>query len=172
MRRSIAPWLNIIVPGAGLILLRREWLGLVLAMLFCLFAQIGLWGLFIVPASIPGWITAGALAGAGLTWIGAQYTLVIRLRRAFGPGTAREVERLCRLAEEAIAAADYTKAEELLLVAMTLNDEAPRVNVHWAQLMTAMGRFRHARQAWNRVVQLSRTSTEQRQAAEALAALP
>ena len=172
MRKSIAPWLNLVVPGAGLILLRREWLGLVLALLFCLCAQIGLWGWVIVPASIPGWVTSSALAGAGLVWIAAQYTLAIRARRAFGPGLEREIVHLCRLAEEAIAGAEYDKAEELLLVALMLDDEDSRVNTLWARLMTALGRFHHARRAWNRVVQLSREGPERRQAMEALAALP
>ena len=172
MRKSIAPWLNIVVPGAGLILLRREWLGLVLALLFCLCAQIGLWGLYIVPVSIPGWITSSALCGAVLAWIGAQYTLVIRLRQAFGPGVQREITHLCWLADQAIANGEYDQAEEHLLVALTLNDEAPGVNALWAQLMTALGRFHHARQAWNRVVQLSHDGPQKRQAIEALAALP
>ena len=97
---------------------------------------------------------------------------MLRLRRAFGPGIDREIAHLCRLAEEATAGGEYEKAKELLLVASTLNDEDPGVNVRLAQLMTALGRFRHARQAWNRVVQLSRSSAEKRQAAEALAALP
>ena len=172
MRKSIAPWINLAVPGAGLVLLRREWLGLVLAVLFCFCAQIALWGLLIVPASIPGWITGSALAGAVLTWIGAQYTLIIRLRRAFGPGIAREIVHLCRSAEEAIAAGAYDRGEELLLVALTLNDEDPRVNTLWAQLMTALGRFRHAHRAWKRVVQVTCDGAERRQAVEALAALP
>ena len=64
------------------------------------------------------------------------------------------------------------KAEELLLVAMTLDDEATRVNTLWAQLMTALGRFHRARQAWHRVVQLSGDGPERRRAVEALAALP
>ena len=172
MRKSIAPWLNLVVPGAGLILLRREWLGLVLAMLFCVCAQIGLWGLYIVPASIPGWVTFSALAGAVLAWICAQYTLVIRIRRAFGPGIDHEIGHLCRLAEEAVAGAQYDKAEEFLLVALTLNDEDSRVNALWAQLMTALGKFHDARRAWRRVAQLSPTQSERRQAAEALASLP
>ena len=172
MRRSVAPWLNLIVPGAGLILLRWEWLGLALAMLFCLCAQIGLWGRWIVPASIPGWVTTSALAGAVLVWVAAQYTLVIRLRDAFGPGVKHDIIRLCRLAEQALADGTYDQAEELLRVALTLNDEDPRVNTLWAQLMTALGKFHHARQAWHRVLQLSRTRAERRHAFEALAALP
>jgi hypothetical protein len=172
MRKSIAPWVNLAVPGAGLILLRREWLGFALAMLFCLCAQIALWGLLIVPASIPGWITTAAFAGVGLVWIAAQYSLLVRRRRAFGKGVDREIQRLCQLAEEAVAQAEYERAEELILVALTLNDEDPGVNVLWAQLMTARGRFRQARRAWHRVVQLSHTAAERREALEALAALP
>lgn len=155
MRKSIAPWLNALVPGAGLILLRREWLGLLLALLFGLCAQIGLWGLFIVPASVPRWVTVAALVGAGLAWVCAQYTLVVQLRRSFGPGTTREVERLCQQAEEAIGGGDYDTAKELLLVALTLNDEDPGANVQWARLMTALGHVHRARRAWARVVQLS-----------------
>ena len=45
MRKAIAIWMNLLVPGTGLILLRREWLGLAMAMLFCVCAQVGLWGM-------------------------------------------------------------------------------------------------------------------------------
>ncbi|MCK4658632.1 MAG: tetratricopeptide repeat protein [Phycisphaerae bacterium] len=172
MRKSVALWLNVLVPGGGLILLRREWLGLVLALLFCLCVQIGLWGMFIVPASIPGWVTSSALFGAVLVWICAQYTLVLRLRQAFGPGIERQIVHLCELAKRAVASGDYARAEEFLEVALTLNDEDPHVNTLWAQLMTALGRFDRARPAWVRVVQLSEEGFVKRQAVEALAALP
>ncbi|MCP4594761.1 MAG: hypothetical protein GY842_28855 [bacterium] len=172
MRKAVAPWLNLAVPGAGLILLRREWLGLTWAILFCLCAQTCLWGWLIVPKLIPGWLTSSAAGGAILTWVGAQYTLVVRLRRAFGAGVEQEVGRLCGLAQTALEAGDYTRAREMLLVALTLNDEDAQVNSLWAQLMTALGKIAQARRAWTRVVRLTRDDLVRRQADEARAALP
>lgn len=172
MRKAGAIILNLLVPGAGLILLRREWLGLVLALLFDLCAQIGLWGWWLVPAMIPRWLTGSAWVAVGLVWLGAQYVLVLRLRRAFGPGVDREVERLCQAAAEAMEAGDYRQAEEVLLVALTLNDESPCVNLQWAALMTVLGRFRQARKGWTRVAYLSPDPADHRRAREALAAMP
>lgn len=171
MRRRIAVFLNLIVPGAGLIVLRRDWLGFVMSLLFCVCAQIGLWGRLIVPDSIPRWITAGGFASAGLVWLGAQYLLVARLRLAFAPGIEHEIARLGGEAREAMDLGRLDRAEELLLVALTLNDEDVRLNALWAELMTSLGRIPHARRAWRRVVHLAEDAAERSNAVAALAAL-
>lgn len=172
MRKRFALILNLIVPGAGLILLQRDGLGLVISLLFCVCAQIGLWGWWIVPASVPRWITFSGMAGAGVVWLGAQYLLRARMRTAFAPGIEHEIERLCAEARQAFDAGEFAQAEELLLVALTLNDEDVRVNALWAELMTSLGRFQNARRAWRRVIQLADDAAERRQAAAALASLP
>jgi Flp pilus assembly protein TadD len=66
----------------------------------------------------------------------------------------------------------YAEALDILQVAMTLSDEDVAANIQWAELMTLMGRFRQARRAWRRVLQLDRTGQHRRRTTEALAALP
>ena len=73
---------NVIAPGAGLVILRREWLGVSLAILCTLFLQVALWGFFILPASIPWAVSVlAAVAGAG-TWAAAPVA-------GSGPGLRR-----------------------------------------------------------------------------------
>ena len=171
MRKWVATVLNVIVPGSGLILLRRAGLGVVLAAVFGLCVQVALWGRWIVPAVVPGWLTASAGAGAGMAWLIAQGALIAQLRLAFRPGAERELVHVCQLIEQAAARGAYQDAEELLHIALALNDEDARVNRLWAEVMTALGRFHHARRAWTRVAQVSTDAADRRQAAEALAAL-
>lgn len=81
LRRSLLwSWpANLLVPGAGLILCRREWLGVTVAAVFGLCGNVALAGWWIAPAAIPVWLTwvAGTLAGG--TWVLAQYLLRQRL---------------------------------------------------------------------------------------------
>lgn len=64
--------LNLVVPGVGLILLRREWLGASLALGFGICGHIAVAGWLIAPAAIPRWLAGLATAWAALTWITSQ----------------------------------------------------------------------------------------------------
>ncbi|MCP4248817.1 MAG: hypothetical protein GY778_17370 [bacterium] len=163
---------NVVAPGSGLITLRREWLGLTLALLFCLLAQIALLGVWVVPATIPRWVTTASFSVAVFVWLAAQWRLWDRIRLATGPELERQLSALRQRAADAQARNDHAEAIEILQVAMTLNDEDLAANLHWAQIMTTVGRFRPARAAWRRVLRLDRTGQHSREAIEALAALP
>ena len=71
--------LNVILPGAGLILARREWLGFLLAIVFGICGNVALAGWLIAPAAIPPWLAGLATIMALLSWIVAQ----VMLRRHF-----------------------------------------------------------------------------------------
>ena len=162
--------LNLVVPGAGLIILRREWLGFALALLFWVLAEMGLVGWLLVPAMIPGWVSGVALAGGGSVWGWSQWLLVRRMRTSCGEAAARELALLGRRSDEAVAGNDLSEARDLLRAALTINDEHVATNVRWAELMARMGRLGEASKAWRRVLQLDGDGEGRRKAAEALAA--
>jgi hypothetical protein len=172
MRTRLAILCNLIVPGSGLIVLRREWLGLAAAVLFGVLGQIVLLGLLVVPAAIPGWMTTLSLSAAVFVWLGAQWQLLVRIRTATGPSVERELTVLRRRAAEAVTRREYAEAADILRVALTLNDEDVETNIQWAELMTLTGKLRQADRTWRRVLHLDRNGQHHRRAREALPALP
>jgi len=172
MRVRSAILCNLLVPGSGLIILRREWLGVSTALLFTILAQGALLGALVLPAAVPVWLTTACFAGALLVWLGAQWRLWVWTRTATGPAVEYEVAELCRRAGEAAVRREYAEAAHILEVARTLDDENVTVNLQWAELTTLMGRFGQARRAWRRVLQLDRSGEHRRRADEALASLP
>ncbi|HEY3242930.1 MAG TPA: hypothetical protein VGM03_06210 [Phycisphaerae bacterium] len=172
MRERLAILLNLLVPGAGLIMLQRDWLGFTLALLFAVLAQIGIAGRWLMPSVMPRSVALGALVAASLVWAGAQWLLLMRWREIAGNGVSAELASLCTRAGEAIRQQRYTDAYDVLRVALTLNDEHPEVLRQWAELLTLMGRFRQARHAWHRLLQLAHDDDCRQAATTALAALP
>lgn len=172
MRRKLAILCNLLVPGSGLILLRRDWLGLTAALLFGLLAELALLGWLIVPATIPGWLISVAAGAAVAVWLGAQWRLWVRLRNTAGPALEAELSSLRRQAAEAIERRQYAEALGILRLALSLNDEDPDCRVQRAELLTLMGRLPQARREWERVLQLQPTDLHRNQAREALASLP
>ena len=172
MRRRLALVCNVIVPGSGLIVLRREWLGVAVAILFGFLAEMVLLGVLIVPATIPPWVTALCFSTAVFVWLGAQWRLWVRLRSEDGSALDSELALLRERAAAAAAERSYAKAADIMRVALTLNDEDLGCNVQHAELMMLMGRFARARRAWRRVQSLDSRGQYRRQAADALASLP
>ena len=68
--------LNAIIPGAGLVVLRREWLGLANSILFAVFALIFIFSRWITPSDIPAWASYLSLAGVIVVWIGSLVFVV------------------------------------------------------------------------------------------------
>ncbi len=172
MRRALAIPCNLLVPGCGLIVLRREWLGLAVAALYGLLGEVVLLGTLIVPGTVPAWVTTACVTGAVLVWLGAQWRLFVGLRAADGPALVRELAILRQQAADAAVNGAYDQACDILRVALALNDEDLACNIQWAELMTLMGRFREARRGWRRVEQLDHGKQHHRAALEALATLP
>jgi len=165
MKRSWIWAVNILVPGAGLIVLRREWLGLAVAMLFCVFLQCAIFGGWLAPASIPPAVTVVAFLAAMLTWALSQWQLIRRFRETCGPHAEREIYLLGQRSDDAAAANQLDDAQDLLMTALRLNDEHVDTLIRWANLMTRQARYRDAKRAWQRIRQLDRSS-EHRQLAD------
>ena len=70
--------LNVLIPGVGLILRGRHWLGFSLAMLFGLSANTAIAGWLVAPVAIPLFYTWTATVLTIASWILAQVLLLHR----------------------------------------------------------------------------------------------
>jgi hypothetical protein len=172
MRTAVCILLNSLVPGGGLILLRRERLGVSLALCFCAAGELAILGEWLLPASVPRWVTLPGLATACGVWIVAQALLWSRLRTLSDPGLAEQKSTLIQLAREAMGDGIYVNARVALESALALDDEDLAANVLWARWLMTMGRFPDARRAWLRVEQLDRHDEYSRESMAALRQLP
>ena len=168
MQTRWATLVNIVVPGAGLIGLRREWLGVAVAILFCVLAEIALLGWLLMPAVIPGWVSAGALVAATAVWGWSQWLLARWVRLSCGQAAERQLAGLLRRADEARAAAQLDEAADLVRAALRMNDEHVEGLRRWAELMTQTGQRAEAARAWRRVLQLNQDADVRREARAAL----
>jgi hypothetical protein len=171
MRFRVALVLNLLVPGGGLVMLQREWLGLTVAVLFVVLAQIGVFGLWIVPVDVPRWQAGSALGAAGLVWAAAQVLAWTRFRAMTSPDVQRDLVELRTRASAAMAAKDWTDAHCVLLLALNLDDEDVHTVALWAELMGHMGHRRDARRGWKRVQSMDRAGQYRHAVEAALAAL-
>lgn len=133
-RESAARLLNLLAPGAGLILLRREWLGLALAVAFTALAQVAMLGWWVIPLDIPAWLSGVAGLSAGVIWAQAQWLVHRRARWVAAPAFAQELADLRRRAAEALARGAHEEARRLLVVARSVNDEDEQVAAMWAKI--------------------------------------
>ncbi|MEK6644102.1 MAG: hypothetical protein AABZ08_09345 [Planctomycetota bacterium] len=65
-------FLNILIPGAGLIVRCREWLGFSLSLIFAMCGNVAIAGWLIAPNALPSWLTWLAAALTILAWLLAQ----------------------------------------------------------------------------------------------------
>lgn len=151
-RHRLAAIINLLVPGAGMIVLRREWLGLSLAVCFTLFTQLAIFGAAIVPYDLPRWVTGLSALGAAAVWISSQILTWRRMRLLSSPINQEEVEELCRRCRELMQRQDWHGAHDLLLVAQRLDDEHVGAAQLRAQVLAELGRSRQA-QRWRRRAQ-------------------
>jgi len=169
--RSRKVWgliINVVAPGAGLIALGKGSQGMPLALLFALSSQLALFGLLIMPAIIPGGLASASALAAGAVWCTAQRLGLARARAICGSKADRRLISLSECAAEAMEQGSFAEAENLLAMALDINDENLSVQRQWAQFLTLTGQFRKARRAWECVIQLD-ISREYR--AEAVAAV-
>jgi hypothetical protein len=159
--------LNILIPGSGLIILRREWLGLFLSLLYGVCGNVAITGTLIAPESLPRWAVVLAVAMASAMWAMGQLLLASRQK-----DIARRQSGLSRVltdAESALATGDVESAREHLEGGIDLDEESVEWHVLWARVCTLKGDSSGGRQAWTRVIRLDsqrRYQTEARQALE------
>lgn len=155
-RPGTAILMNLLVPGSGLIVLGRVWLGIALAAWFGLSAEVAVCGWLIAPATIPLGITAGAAVLSALAWLAGQGLIIARIRFLNDPNLAEDLAVLRGLAEMAVDRKDWTAARSALRVALSIDDGDLRTRVLWARFLTLRGKNARARRAWQEVRQLDR----------------
>lgn len=166
---TIRPWallINIVIPGMGLIIRRREWLGFSLSILFGVCGNLFLAGWLIAPAAIPFWLTGLAGALAVLTWVISQVLLAwqaIYLRRS-----ACELDDLLALCRAALERNDRDAARTALERAGAYDQESVELHVLWARLWVMEGDPTAACKCWLRVLELDSAREYQVEAHEAL----
>ncbi len=85
---------NILIPGAGLIVRCREWLGFSLSLIFAICGNVAIAGWLIAPNALPTWLMWLAVALTILSWLLAQLLFwkqgqaMVRLKRLSQPQSA------------------------------------------------------------------------------------
>lgn len=148
--------MNLIVPGTGLMMLGRAWLGLALAVWYALAAEVAIAGQLIAPAIVQRWWVLAAGGFALAAWIVAQGLLTSRIRFLLDPALPRELAILRRLAQGSLVHKKWKSARSALLVAMSIDDGDAETRLLWARLMTETGGGRRARAAWRAAAQSDR----------------
>lgn len=160
-------WLfNLILPGTGLILRRREWLGLCLTMIFSICGNVAIAGIWIAPDSVPGRLTHTAVAMLVGCWVLAQY-----LCHRQGSALARNRGLLLDLLEDARSAlkqGDVASTRRALDRGRAVDDEAAELFVLGARLAALEGDAEAMKDSWRRVIKLDRKGRFSREAQEGL----
>jgi uncharacterized membrane protein len=151
---TFGQWVNLFVPGGGLIALGSAWTGALLGLVFIACLNLALAATLIFPDDVPLRWRRLSILGAALVYIGAQlrYAHVLKARRR--QGEHRERHEALRLAREHLAAAQPAEALEALRSLREQADADLLIAVRFAQAHTALGEASAAFAAWRRVERL------------------
>ena len=133
--------LNLVIPGTGLMLRGRYWLGFALAMLFALAANVAIAGWLVAPLAIPHVYSWMATVMTVMTWGLAQ---VLHIRQSSSPTNDEPVGSLLEQAQDAMTRHDWTAARTAIDAALELNQENAEMHDLRARVNTLSG---HAPQA-------------------------
>lgn len=153
MSRSFGRLLNLIIPGAGLVPIRREWLGLSLALLFAVCVNIWIAGQWIAPLAVPHWLSLLALALGILGWISAQALLIHHTRRH--EAIQKEVDSLVAQARRDVLRGEIDSAHAALEAAGALDSERADVLAAEADLRESQGDSEMALQLRKRILHVA-----------------
>ncbi|MCB9852137.1 MAG: hypothetical protein H6819_03505 [Phycisphaerales bacterium] len=156
MSRSAGLLLNLLIPGAGLVSIRREWLGLALALLFAVGVNIWIAGQWIAPLAVPRWLSFLALGMGIADWLAAQ-TLFVHLARRHD-AIQTEVDSLLSQAKRDASENDLDTALAVLEAATALDGERPDVLAAEADLLDACGKPAEARRLRRRILSIAPSS--------------
>lgn len=154
--QSAAWWVNLLIPGGGLITIGRVWLGLIIALLFALLANCALAFSLLFPDDVPAWAGGLATGLAGGTYLGAQlrFAQTVRSRRR-ETATAHRRQAL-QAARACLAAGQYGQAWEAIRPLAAQADRDLLVAYRVAQVLTAKRDVNAALDAWHLVRRLDR----------------
>ena len=149
-----ARWVNLFVPGAGLILNGRIWTGLLLGLLFAASAGLAITAILIIPDDFSRFVQGAAMALAAGRYLGARVGWLQRTPGASVRGTGADRARVLRETQAPLARGEAAQA---LAAIEPLAAEAPDdllVAYRLAQALSAVGDVPRAREAWQRVRRL------------------
>ena len=129
--------LNVLFPGSGLVLLRREWLGLVLAFFFATCLSLYIAGTWIAPVVMPVWLVYTCLLLAVLGWGFAQWFAVVR-HRELAVRTA-QADDLLQDGQRFVTEGKLSNAIHAFEAARVLDPERPDLLLRLAQLLDQTG---------------------------------
>lgn len=162
LARQVNWWL----PGVGLILAHRLWLGLVIGVLFTLLANLLIWGAAIVPDSVPRiflFLTGLFLVA---TYAGAQFLLWRDIRRRQLAARKAERTRILNQAVEFLTQGDLARACMCVEALLPYAEDDLMVAVRIAQTLTAAQDAPRGIEAWMRVRRLDVQAVYRREAEE------
>lgn len=148
---TLAVIVNLLIPGAGIILLGWIWVGLIVGLVFVLCANYALWATLLIPDEFSAWMRGLGIGLAGGTYFGAQLRLAWTVRR-------QQQQRYAALRRAALAAVqtclrrgDYTAAVAAIRPIRQQADRDLLIAYRWAQVATGMRDVEAAWAAWRRV---------------------
>lgn len=172
VRLTIAAVLNLLLPGSGLILTHRHWLGFVMALLFTACGHVAAIGILIAPEAIPHRLTALATGGAAAIWLNAQYLFFRRVIVLSDRTRTAQIALCHQLADEGVQQGRTEDAWGALDVALTIDDEDLQTHLRRARLYQLLGKPLEARRSWRKVQQLDKQQAFRREMIQALQHLP
>lgn len=151
-----ATWLNLFVPGGGLIVVGRARTGLVTGIAFALSANIALASRLLVPDDVPAWAQNLAIVIACLVYVAAQGLLLRSTRPTGADRTAADVRRAAiREIERLVDAGEYEVARRVIEAHRALAREDLHVAFRRAQVLTEINHA-DAPTAWRQLGALDR----------------
>jgi hypothetical protein len=165
---NLALAVNVLLPGSGLIVIRRPWRGLAAALFFTACGHVLIFTTLIAPQRFDPRVRGFALLGAAATWLAAQASLWRARGERQTQGRLQQLQICYDLADDAWRDRRPEDACSALCVALTVDDENPHTYARLARLLVRCGRYDEARGAWKKVAALDRAGEYREQRAAAL----
>lgn len=149
-------WLNLVVPGGGLIWTGAAISGMVVGVAFLLALNLMIAATLLFPDDFAPWLRALLIGMTGGFYVGAQLRFAQRLRDH--RHRCEEADRRAIL-QQVTEHLQHGRPEEALALLQPLSQRHPHdllVTLRLAQVFTAAGNTHAARAAWGRLQSLDR----------------
>lgn len=154
--QSAAWWVNLLIPGGGLMMIGRVWLGLIIALLFALLANCALAFSLLFPDDVPSWAGGLTTGLAGGTYLGAQLRFAQTVRSRHREAATAHRRQALEAVRACMAAGQYGQAWEAIRPLAAQADRDLLVAYRVAQVLTAKQDVNAALDAWHLVRRLDR----------------
>lgn len=151
-----APWVNLLLPGAGLVLIGACWSGLATGLVFAACTNLALASVLLFPDDFSSAIRMLLIGFAGGSYVGAQLRYAQAMRGIRAAELAALRRRVLAETQSLLKSGQPARALEVLSpLARRLPDDL-LVAYRLAQVLTETGNKRAARVAWRQLRTLDR----------------